>query len=187
MKFQMDDLDQMPLNKLADKTVKLIDAICSETETQKATLRVIAAEMCQTVSAMAKDAEARPQSERLEAVFSALERLETVHCRFSGVMNDYFQLEQQFLLAKRLLCQWESVGEEDAHLPELVHRIEQAEQTYLSGREVFDGLVRTVLPHFLEQFDQLTDGEQNGTSLRLSSLCMLCNEFCNLLDRFLRD
>ena len=182
----MTDFSKIPLEKIAEETVKLTDALCLEIETGKATLQAIAEEMRQLVSAMAREAEFRTPSERFGTVCEALARLETVHCCFAGTLNEYFQLEQQFLLAKRLLCQWESVGEGDARLPLCAERIEQAEQTYLQKREAFDGLARNLLPRFLERIYQVTDGENEGRGLCLSAICMLCNEFCNILRRTLR-
>lgn len=177
----MIDCSKMPSEKIAEETVKLTDALCLEIETGKAALQAIAEEMRQIVGAMAREAEFQTKAERFGTVCAALERLETVHCRFAGKLNEYFQLEQQILLARRLLCEWESVCEEDTRLTLFAQRIEQTEQAYLQSRETFDGLARKLLPRFLEQIYQVADGENEGAGLRLSALCMLCNEFCNAL------
>ena len=177
----MTDWSKISPNKIAEETVKLTDALCTEIEAGKTALRAIAEEMRQIVNAMAREAEACPQADRFGSVCASLERFETVHCRFAEKLNEYFQLEARFLLVKRLLCQWESFCAEDAHLHALTQRTEQVEQTYLQKREAFDELARIVLPRFLEQIYQVTDGENGGAGFRLSALCLLCNEFCNAL------
>lgn len=58
-------------------------------------------------------------------------------------------------------------------------QVEEAEENYLADCALFGGVLRGMLPLFLEDLYRFSDGEHDGRGFRTRSVLARCGAFCN--------